>query len=260
MPRFAANLTLMFTERPFLDRFGAAARAGFSGVECLFPYEHPAAEVGEALRAHGLTQALFNLPAGDFAGGERGLAALPGRETEFRDAVELAAEYAFFLGCARLHVMAGNRTGHDAARMRSTYAANLAHACERFAPAGIDLLIEPINGHDMPAYFLNGFALAEEVLHEVSHPGLKLQLDWYHAQILHGDLTRLTERLWPRVGHLQLASVPDRHEPDRGEVRYRHLFKLVDRLGYTGWIGCEYRPAGVTEEGLGWFREASRGG
>jgi hydroxypyruvate isomerase len=254
MPRFAANLTMMFAERPFMERFGAAARAGFTAVEFLFPYEFSLGELARELNTHGLTPVLFNLPPGDFAAGERGLAALPGREEEFQEGVHRAITYANALKCPRLHVMAGNSGAHNRERLRTTYVRNLTYTLEQLEGSGTTLLIEPINAHDMPGYFLDSFALAGSILKEVQHPHLKLQLDWYHAQIMHGDLTRLTEALLPDTGHIQVAGVPDRHEPNTGEVNFSHLFALVDRLDFPGWIGCEYRPAARTEDGLGWMR------
>ncbi|HEY0792836.1 MAG TPA: 2-oxo-tetronate isomerase [Chthoniobacterales bacterium] len=254
MPRFAANLTMMFAEHPFRERFGAAARAGFKAVEFLFPYDFRPGELARELNVHGLTPVLFNLPPGDFSAGERGLAALPGREQEFKQGVDRALTYAEALNCRRLHVMAGNSDPHDREQLRATYVRNLTYTLGRLEGTGITLLIEPINRHDMPGYFLDSFALARSVLNEIGHSQLKLQLDWYHAQIMQGDLTRLTEELLPEVGHIQVAGVPDRHEPDTGEINFPHLFGAVDRLDYPGWIGCEYRPAARTEDGLGWLQ------
>lgn len=248
MPRFAANLTMMFTERPFLERFEAAAAAGFRAVEFLFPYDWPAAEVRAALDAAGLELALFNAPPGDWEAGERGLAALPGREAEFREAFARALDYAAVLRPARLHVMAGLATGPEA---RETYLANLAWAAG--AAGAQRLAIEPINSRDMPGYHLATSEDAVAVLDAVGAGNLGLQLDLYHAQIMEGDLTRRIERLLPRIAHVQIASVPERHEPDEGEVNYPHLFALLDRLGYAGFVGCEYRPKGRTEDGLGWL-------
>lgn len=248
MPRFAANLTMMFTERPFLERFEAAAAAGFRAVEFLFPYDWPAAEVRAALDAARLELALFNAPPGDWEAGERGLAALPGREAAFREAVARALDYAAVLQPARLHVMAGLATGPEA---RETYLANLAWAAG--AAGAQRLAIEPINSRDMPGYHLATSEDAVAVLDAVGAGNLGLQLDLYHAQITEGDLTRRIERLLPRIAHVQIAGVPERHEPDEGEVNYGHLFALLDRLGYAGFVGCEYRPKGRTEDGLGWL-------
>ena len=252
MPRFAANLSLMFTERPFLDRFAAAAEAGFRGVEFLSPYEHDARAIRDALDAAGLEQALFNCPPGDWQAGERGMAAIPGREAEFRESFELALRYAETIRPGRLHVMAGLTSGRES---RRTYIENLRWAAARAQEHM--LLIEPINPRDIPGYFLGRSGEAVAVIEEVGAPNLRLQFDLYHAQIVVGDLTRRLERLMTVIGHIQIAGVPDRHEPDHGEVNFPHLFDTLDRLGYDGWVGCEYRPAGRTEDGLGWFRRAT---
>jgi hydroxypyruvate isomerase len=258
MPRFAANLSMMFTEAPFLERFGAAAAAGFSGVEFLFPYEQSARTIARELERHRLANALFNLPPGDFAAGERGMASLPGREDEFARSVRLALDYARVLGTPRLHVMAGLLPhGADRASHRATYVANLRRATELAAPAGVELLIEPINTRDIPGYFLNTQAEAHAIREEVGAPNLKVQMDLYHAQIVEGDLATKLRRYLPHVGHIQIAGVPQRHEPDTGEVNYPYLFALLDELGYAGWVGCEYRPANGTIAGLGWFRRAT---
>lgn len=251
MPRFAANLSMMFTEHPFMDRFDAAAAAGFEAVEFLFPYGFPAAEIRGALDRNGLALALFNAPPGDWEGGERGTASLAGRQQEFRDSIALALDYAAVLQPTRLHVMAGIAEGPAA---RALYVENLAHAAE--AAGALRLCIEPINSRDMPGYHLSTSADAIAVLDAVGADNLGLQFDLYHAQIMEGDLTRRLERLLPRIAHIQIAGVPDRHEPDAGEVNFAHLFAVLDRLGHDGFVGCEYRPAGRTEDGLGWFRRA----
>ena len=248
MPRFAANLSMMFTERPFMARFDAAAAAGFDSVEFLFPYAHPAAEIRGALDRNGLELALFNAPPGDWEAGERGLASLKGREAEFRDSIARALDFAAVLQPRRIHVMAGIAEGLEA---RAVYLANLAHTAEAAGAQG--LCIEPINSRDMPGYHLNNSTDAVAVLDAVGAANLGLQFDLYHAQITEGDLTRRLEALMPRIAHIQIAGVPDRHEPDTGEVNYPHLFGVLDRLGYGGFVGCEYRPAGRTEDGLGWF-------
>lgn len=253
MPRFAANLTMMFTERPFVERFAAASEAGFEGVEFLFPYDHDPSVLRGALDAAGLKLALFNAPPGDWEAGERGMAALPGREREFRAAFDLALRYAEALAPNRIHIMAGNTSGPAA---RAVYIDNLRWAAGR-APERV-LVIEPINARDMPGYFLNRSDEAVAIIETIGAPNLRLQFDLYHAQITEGDLTRRLEALIGRIGHIQIAGVPDRHEPDGGEVNYPHLFATLDRLGYDGWVGCEYRPAGRTEDGLGWFRRAIR--
>ncbi|MBL1114352.1 hydroxypyruvate isomerase family protein [Streptomyces sp. 110] len=254
MPRFAANLSMMYTEHDFLDRFAAASADGFEAVEYLFPYPYDATELRRRLDDHGLRQVLFNAPPGAWESGERGIAALTGREAEARSGIGRALEYAAELGCPRVHVMAGLVGSGDSAEHRDTYLANLAWAAERAAAAGVDILIEPINGRDMPGYFLNRQSEAHTVVREVAAPNLKVQLDLYHCQIVEGDLTTTLRRDLPtgRVGHLQIAGVPDRHEPDRGELNIRHLFGVIDDLGFDGWIGCEYIPRAGTSEGLGW--------
>jgi hydroxypyruvate isomerase len=258
MPRFAANLSFLYGDRPFLDRFAAAAADGFKAVEYLFPYGYPAAELRARLDGRGLKQVLFNAPPGDFDAGERGLACLPGREDEFRRGlVEQAIPYAHALGCPRVHVMAGRvPDGADRARLRATYLANLGWAAGEAAAAGLDVLVEPINPRDIPGYFLNRQEDAHAVIAEVGAPNLKVQMDLYHCQIVEGDLAIKLRRYLPsgRVGHLQIAGVPERHEPDIGEVNYGYLFGLIDELGFDGHIGCEYRPRGDTGDGLGWFQ------
>ncbi len=249
MPRFAANLSFMFTEVPFLERFEAAARSGFKAVEFLFPYEWPATEIAARLKANGLIQALFNLPPGDWAKGERGLASLPGREAEFEAAVAQALSYAEALGCQRLHAMAGLRH-HGASR--ATYIANLRKAAKTAAPSGVDLVIEPINARDIPGFFLNTTAEARAVIHEVAAPNLGLQFDLYHRQIQEGDLVTAIAEFGGLAKHYQIASPPDRGEPDEGEINYRYLLKKIDESGFTGWIGCEYKPRGGTVAGLSW--------
>ena len=254
MPRFAANLSMLYNEHPFLDRFGAAARDGFEAVEFLFPYEFPAAELAARLAAHGLQQVLFNAPPGDWASNERGVACLPGREDEFRRGVERALDYARALNCPRIHLMAGLAPeGADRARLRQTYLANLAWAAAQ--ARDITFVIEPINTRDIPRFFLNRQDEAHGVVAEVGAANLKVQMDLYHCQIVEGDLAKKIEAYVPtgRVGHIQIAGVPERHEPDFGELNYPYMFELIDRLSYDGFIGCEYRPRGKTSDGLGWF-------
>lgn len=256
MPRFAANLSMMYTEHPFLDRFEAAARDGFRAVEFLFPYAFDAAEIAARLRGNGLQQVLFNTWPGDFDGGERGLAAVPGREAEFLSGVDRALEYARALDCPRLHAMAGLLPpGGDRAAWRRTYVANLSEAARRCALEGRTLLIEPINTRDIPGYYLNTQADAHALVAEVGAANLKVQMDLYHCQIVEGDLAMKIRQYLPTgdVGHFQIAGVPQRHEPHEGEVRYPYLFALIDDLGYDGWIGCEYRPRAGTSEGLSWL-------
>jgi len=259
MPRFAANLTMMYAEHAFLDRFAAAAADGFTAVEYLFPYEWPAERIAAKLADSGLRQVLFNAAQGDFAGGERGIAALPGREDECRGAVERGLDYARALACPRLHVMAGIAPNAESrAAMRKTYVANLAWAAERAAAAKVEILIEPINTRDIPGYFLNRQDDAHAICTEIGAPNLKVQMDLYHCQIVEGDVATKLRTYLPtgRVGHLQIAGVPERHEPDLGEVNYPYLFDVVDSLGWDGWIGCEYRPKAATSAGLGWLRRA----
>jgi len=254
MPRFAANLSLMYTELPFLQRFDAAAADGFRAVEFLFPYEFAAAEVAAALRASGLRQVLFNAPPGDLAAGDRGTCGVPGHEAEFRAGVEQAIGYAAALECPRLHLMAGV-AGDDAqrARHRATHVANLRWAARRLAREGITALIEPINTRDVPGYLLNTQADAHAIVAEVGEPNLRVQMDLYHCQIVEGDVATKIRHYLGGVGHMQVAGVPERHEPDIGELNYPYLFALIDELGYDGWIGCEYRPRGATRDGLGWM-------
>jgi hydroxypyruvate isomerase len=255
VPKFAANLTMMFNEVPFPQRFAAAAAAGFNAVEFLFPYDYPAQDVAGWLRASALENALFNLPPGDWAGGERGIACLPGREAQFREGVARALTYARALGTRKLHMMAGLLpAGADVAVCRAVYLANLRYAAKEAARHGITVLIEPINARDMPGYFLSSQAQAHELRVEADQPNVAVQMDFYHAQITEGDLAMTLRRYIDGVGHVQIAGVPDRHEPDLGEVNYPYLFQLLDTLGYDGWIGCEYRPRGRTEDGLGWLK------
>ncbi|WP_334006244.1 2-oxo-tetronate isomerase [Burkholderia cepacia] len=259
MPRFAANLSMMYTEHAFLERFAAAAYDGFKAVEYLFPYDFAAEDIRARLDAHNLEQALFNAPPGDWAAGERGTASLPGREDEFRRGIDQALDYARVLGNRKLHVMAGMAPpGADRARHRDTYLSNLRHAAQAAAAHGITILIEPINQRDMPGYFLSRQDDAQAIRAEVGAPNLKVQFDCYHCQIVEGDLATKLRRDFAGIGHIQIAGVPDRHEPDLGELNYPYLFELIDTLGYDGWIGCEYRPKAGTSEGLGWLRACSR--
>ncbi|EJC83493.1 hydroxypyruvate isomerase [Rhizobium leguminosarum bv. trifolii WSM2297] len=257
MPVFAANLTMMFNEWAFLDRFDAAADAGFSAVEYLFPYEAAPEAIAERLTRNNLQQALFNLPPGDWAAGERGIAALPGRFDALKADVEKALDYAAATGVRRLHLMAGiaNRHDEDAS---SRYRRSVTYTAERLAEKGLDLLLEPINGRNMPGYFLNDFGAAEKLIAESGLANLKLQFDIYHRQIIHGDVVMALRRLLPITGHIQIASVPSRNEPDGEELNYPYLFGEIDRLGYDGFIGCEYIPRGQTLDGLGWFKPFAR--
>ena len=257
MPQFAANLSMMYGEVDFLDRFAAAAADGFSAVEYLFPYGHDARVLAQRLADHGLAQALFNGPPGNWAQGERGMACLPGREDEFRRSiVEQALPYAQALGCRRLHVMAGLMpAGADRARLRATYVANLAWAAQQAASAGVTVCIEPIKTRDIPGFFLNRQDEAHAIVQAVGAPNLKVQFDLYHCQIVEGDLAMKIRQYLPtgRVGHIQIAGVPERHEPDLGELHYPYLFALLDELGWDGYVGAEYRPRAGTRAGLGWL-------
>src|SRR5574337_1956657 len=264
MPRFAANLSMLYGEHAFLDRFAAAAADGFKGVEYLFPYEHPAAEIARRLADHGLQQVLFNAPPGDWAAGERGLACLPGREAEFRDGFARALDYAAALDCPRIHVMAGLvPAGQRREALRPTYIANLRWSAEQAARAGRNVLIEPINPRDMPGFFLDRQDDAHAIVQAVGAPNLQVQFDLYHCQIVEGDVAMKIRQYLPtgRVGHFQIAGVPERHEPDIGELHHPYLFAVIDEVaaecGWQGWVGCEYKPRrgpvpGGTSAGLGW--------
>lgn len=257
MIRFAANLSMLFEEVPFLDRFKEAKLSGFEGVEFLFPYEYSKVELLEKLDAEGLTQVLFNLPPGNWEKGERGLAALPGRESEFQHSVEHALEYAEHLGCKRLHVMAGIcPEGEQIELCFEVYLNNLAYACEQASSAGITILIEPINTRSFPGYLLSHQAQARKVIDHLAMPNLKLQMDFYHAQIMEGDLTTLIRHQMNYVGHIQIAGVPDRHEPSDGEINYDWIFSELAQTSYDGWIGCEYSPKQDTVSGLKWLEKA----
>jgi len=266
MPRFAANLSMLYNEHAFIDRFGAAAADGFEAVEFLFPYAYPATELAQRLADHGLQQVLFNAPPGDWDAGERGVACLPGREAEFKAGFSRALDYAQALACPRVHVMAGLAPpGVERAALQATYEANLGWAAELAATAGRDVLIEPINPRDIPGFFLNHQAEAHRVVQAIGAGNLKVQMDLYHCQIVEGDVATKIRDYLPsgRVGHFQIAGVPMRHEPDRGELNHPYLFEVIDEVsaacGWQGWVGCEYRPArGAvprgTSDGLGWLR------
>ncbi|MFZ6691605.1 2-oxo-tetronate isomerase [Undibacterium sp. SXout20W] len=259
MPKFAANLSMMYQEYSFLDRFDAAAKDGFKGVEFLFPYEHSAQTIRDRLDQNGLQQVLFNAPPGDWSAGERGIASLPGREDEFKRAFDQALEYAKILGNRHIHVMAGlMRPDQDREKYHAVYLRNLAYAALIASREGLTVLIEPINTRDMPGYFLNYQQQAQEICEELGNSHLQVQFDIYHCQIMEGDIvTKLKRDLFRQhagVGHVQIAGVPDRHEPDMGEVNYPHLFALLDQLDYQGWIGCEYRPKAATSAGLTWLK------
>ncbi len=254
MPRFAANLSMMFNEVPFLDRFSAAADAGFSGVEYLFPYKHEAGTIGQKLRQNNLENVLFNMPPGDWAAGERGIAGIPGREAEFRRGVAKALDYAEELGVARVHAMAGiSPEDANPAACRATLVENLKYAAEELAGHNITLLLEAINTRDMPRFFVSTQAQCADICGAVNAPNIMMQLDCYHMQVMEGDLAAKLRRYAAQCGHVQIAGAPNRNEPDTGEIRYEYLFGILDELAYAGWVGCEYRPAGKTVDGLGWF-------
>ena len=253
MPKFAANLSMMYTEAPFLDRFALAAGAGFEAIEFLFPYAHEAEQIAERLRRHQLKLVLFNLPCGDWNGGDRGMACDPRRIEEFRAGVPLALEYAAELGVTQLHCMAGKLpAGVEPERARATYIDNLRYAAGLLQAAGLALLIEPINHYDMPGYFLNRSGQALDIIAEAACPNLFLQYDIYHMQRMEGELCNTIRANLPLIRHMQIADTPGRHEPGTGEINYRHLFAFIDEIGYDGWLGCEYIPANGTDAGLGW--------
>ena len=253
MPRFAANLTMMFTERPFLERFAAAAQAGFKGVEYLFPYEHDKSALKQALAENGLTQVLHNLPAGNWQTGERGIACHPDRVKEFNEGVDRAIDYATALGCSQLNCLAGMPpAGADPADVRATFVGNLQRAASKLKAAGIRLLIEPINTYDIPGFYLNTTHQALDLIEAVGEDNLYVQYDVYHAQRTEGELAKTVERNLDRIAHIQVADNPGRNEPGTGEINYPFLFRHLDRIGYDGWIGCEYKPAADTRAGLDW--------
>jgi hydroxypyruvate isomerase len=255
VPRFNANLTLLFNEVEFLERFSAAGDAGFKGVEYLSPYAHGKQELAERLQANGLIQVLFTLPAGDWAGGERGIACLPNRVGEFQDGVGQAIEYAQALQCRQLNCLAGIvPQGVDPQQAGDTLVGNLRFAAAALKAAGIRLMLEACNTRDVPGFFVNRSRQALEIIDAVASDNLFLQYDIYHMQVMEGDLAPTIKRNLDRIGHMQLADNPGRHEPGSGEINYPFLFGFIDALGYTGWIGCEYKPAGSTVDGLGWIK------
>ena len=257
MPKFSANLSMLFTDLPFLDRFAAAAEAGFQAVEFLFPYDFGKQDIANRLTARKLTLVLHNLPAGDWAAGERGIACHPNRVAEFRAGVPRAIEYAKALGCPRLNCLAGilpaSVSYNDACE---TLLGNLRFAAPLLEEAGIQLLLEPVNTRDVPGFLISRTRQALDIIDAAAVTNLKLQYDIYHAQVMEGDLARTIETEFSRIGHIQLADNPGRNEPGTGEINYPFLFNLLDRLGYDGWIGCEYKPRTTTAEGLGWLRSA----
>jgi hydroxypyruvate isomerase len=256
MPAFAANLTMLFTELPFPERFVQAKQAGFSLVEYLFPYEYPAAELKQRLDDNGLTQVLFNLPCGDWANGERGIAALPGRVEEFRAGVSQAIDYALTLGVKQINCLAGIRDpGYREQQHHDTLVGNLRYAAEALAAHGIRLLLESINHFDIPGFFVNRTAEARAILQEVNQPNVFLQYDVYHAQREEGELTATIRNHLEQIGHIQIADNPGRHQPGTGEINYPFLFQELDRLGYQGVVGLEYVPEPETVQSLAWITE-----
>lgn len=255
MPKFAANLTMLFTEVPFIDRFSEAQKAGFKTVEYLFPYAFKSQELAKQLEQNNLQQALFNMPPGNWDEGERGFAAIPGREQEFKESVETAIHYALALNCKKVHAMSGIVDPQFTYQEHiDTFINNIRYAADAFAKHGIMLLIEPLNNRDVPGYFVAHQRDAVELIKQVDRANVKLQLDLYHAQIMDGDLTTLIHDLADYTGHIQIASVPERHEPSEGELNYPHLFNALDESGYDGWIGCEYNPRYTTIAGLAWVK------
>ncbi|HEY0294087.1 MAG TPA: 2-oxo-tetronate isomerase [Bordetella sp.] len=253
--KFAANLSFLYQDLPFLDRIGAAARDGFEGVEYLFPYDFPAQEIRRRLVDAGIDQALFNAPAGDWAQGERGTASLPGRTAEFRTGIMRALDYASVLGNTRLHVMAGLLPqSADRAVHLAAYQSHVAWAAEQAARQGVAIMLEPINQRDMPGYFLSYQQDALAVIDAIGAPNLRVQFDCYHCQIMEGDIAMKLRAMFDRIGHVQVASVPGRNEPDGQELHYPYIFRTLDELGYAGWVGCEYKPRADTRAGLGWLR------
>lgn len=254
MPKFAANLSMLFTELPFLERFSAAKAAGFEGVEFLFPYEFEKAALVEQLRRHSLVQVLHNLPAGDWSAGERGIAIYPERVPEFREGVQKGIEYATALGCKQLNCLVGiSRTGGSEPLYRGTLVENLRYAARELAKHEIRLLIEPINTRDIPGFFLAGSEQAAKIIEDVGSGNLFIQYDIYHMQVMEGDLARTIEKHLARIAHVQLADNPGRNEPGTGEINYPFLYEFIDKVGYTGWIGAEYKPKTETVAGLGWL-------
>jgi len=254
MPRFAANLSFLFQDRPFLERFGAARQAGFEAVEFMFPTDQAPASIAARLREHGLQAVLMNMPAGNWEAGERGLAALPERRQDFRAALQKGLDVAITIECPRLHVLAGQQpAGTDRRAFEACYTDNLAWASGPAAQADVTLTIEPINRRDIPDYFLHDYDHAERLLRGMDLPNLRLQFDIYHAQVIHGDVSHRLAHQMPLIEHVQIANPPGRNEPGQGELDFGFLFQKLDGLGYAGWIGAEYRPLESTEKSLGWL-------
>jgi len=255
MPKLAANLSTLFKEHPFLDRFAAAAKAGFRAVEYQYPYDHKPEDIAAAARAAGVQVVLHNMPRGDAARGEHGTACLPGREPRFREDLELALAYAKAAGCSRLHCMAGVApAGSDRAALHATYLGNLRYASARLAAEGMQVLIEPLSSRTVAGCFLSSSGQAARVVDELGLSNVLIQYDLFHMQVMEGNLSETIERLLPKIGHLQIADAPGRHEPGTGELNFGFLLEHIDRLGYSGWIGCEYNPRGDTVEGLKWAK------
>jgi hydroxypyruvate isomerase len=255
MPKFSANLSMLFTEVGFADRFERASKAGFKAVECQFPYELPREDIAGKLDKYGQEMVLFNILAGDWASGERGIACLPGRESEFQEGVGKAIEYGKTLKCPRINCLVG-LTPKDAPadKVRQTLVSNLKFAADAMQKEGIATLVESLNSYDVAGFYLTGTAATLQLIDEVNHPNLFYQYDIYHMQVMEGNLAKTIQQNIGRIGHIQLADNPGRHEPGTGEINFTNLFKFIDESGYAGWIGCEYKPAGVTEDGLGWVK------
>ncbi|MFA9498967.1 2-oxo-tetronate isomerase [Mannheimia sp. E30BD] len=256
MPTFAANLTMMFNEVPFLDRFEAAAKAGFKYVEYLWPYDYPAEELKARLEKYGLKQVLFNTAAGDVSNGEWGVSAIPNREADSHRDIDLALEYALALGCENVHVMAAVvPQGEDREAYKQTFIKNVQYAADKFKPHGIKVLLEALSPEVKPNYLLKSQFDTLEIVEAVNRDNVFVQLDYFHAQNVDGNLSRLTDKLKGKFAHIQIASVPDRHEPDEGEINYQYIFNKLDEIGYEGYVGCEYKPRAETTSGLGWFEQ-----
>lgn len=259
MPKFAANLTMLFNEVPFLERFAAARAAGFEAVEYLFPYAYDKNELAGLLKTHGLKQVLHNLPAGNWDGGERGIACHPDRVEEFRAGVDKAIDYATALGCPQVNCLAGKvPAGVTREQAHATFVTNLKFAADKLKKVGLKLLVEPINSYDIPGFFLNYTAQAAAILDEVGSDNLYIQYDLYHAQRMEGELAATVQKYLARIAHVQLADNPGRNEPGTGEMNYPFLFRHLDAIGYTGWIGCEYKPKTTTVDGLGWIKTLTK--
>lgn len=259
MLKFDANLTMLFNEVAFIERFSHAAKAGFKGVEFLFPYDFPKEALAEKLEKNKLEQVLFNLPAGNWAGGERGIACLPDRVGEFQEGVGKAIDYAKALKCPRVNCLVGMTPNNvPQEKVRQTLVGNLGFAADKLEKAGIRFIVEPINTIDMAGFYLAHTKDASQLIREVNHPNLWLQYDIYHMQVMEGNLTNAIKENLARIAHIQLADNPGRHEPGTGEINFANLLRFIDEMGYDGWIGCEYKPLGKTEDGLGWLKQFTK--